>query len=351
MKDLLEQLSPYLENQWVRSLLILLGALLAAKLTDFAITRVVRRFTAKTRTDFDDRIVALLHRPVFISVLLAGLGLITTVLDLPPVLRLSVQRILKTIAILLWSLVMMRMVTLILEQLGRLRDRFAMIKQETVILFSNLARVLIFGGAVYFVFLSWNIDVTAWMASAGIVGIAIGFAAKDTLSNLFGGVFILADGPYRVGDFINLDRGERGMVTDIGLRTTRLLTRDDVEVTVPNSVIAQSTVVNESGGPWKKTRIRVKIGVAYGSDIDLVEETLLRIAVAHEKVCEEPEPRVRFRAFGDSSLDFELLCWISEPVFRGLVLHELNRQVYKEFGRLEIQIPFPQRDVHLLKDD
>ena len=129
---------------------------------------------------------------MFISVLLAGLGLITTVLDLPPVLRLSVQRILKTIAILVWSLVMMRMVTLILEQLGRLRDRFAMIKQETVILFSNLARVLIFGGAVYFVFLSWNIDVTAWMASAGIVGIAIGFAAKDTLANLFGGVFILA---------------------------------------------------------------------------------------------------------------------------------------------------------------
>lgn len=94
--------------------------------------------------------------------------------------------------------------------------------------------------AVYFVFLAWQIDVTAWMASAGILGLAVSFAAKDTLANLFSGVFIVADAPYKLGDFIVLDSGERGEVTHIGIRSTRLLTRDDVEVTVPNSIMGNA---------------------------------------------------------------------------------------------------------------
>ena len=90
---------------------------------------------------------------------------------------------------------------------------------------------------------------TAWLASAGVVGIAVGFAAKDTLANLFSGVFILADAPYKIGDYIVLDAtGMRGKVTQIGLRSTRLITRDDVEVTIPNSIMGNSQVINQSGG-------------------------------------------------------------------------------------------------------
>ena len=88
---------------------------------------------------------------------------------------------------------------------------------------------------------------------------AVGFAAKDTLANLFGGIFILADAPYKVGDFVVLGSGERGEVTQVGLRSTRILTRDDVEVTVPNAMIANDTIVNESGGPWVKHRVRVRV--------------------------------------------------------------------------------------------
>ena len=157
----------------------------------------------------------------------------------------------------------------------------------------------------------------------------------------------LADAPYEMGDFVNLDSGERGRVTHIGLRSTRMLTRDDIEVTVPNSVIANAKIINESGGPWEKERIRVKAGVAYGSDIDQVRELLLEIAVSHPSIAEEPEPRVRFRAFGESSLDFELLGWIDEPVFRGRVLDALYTEVYKRFQAEGIEIPYPKRDVYL----
>ena len=146
---------------------------------------------------------------------------------------------------------------------------------------------------------------TAWLASAGIIGIAIGFAAKDTLANLFSGVFIMADAPYKIGDFVVLDSGERGEITHIGIRSTRLKTRDDIEVTVPNSVMGNTKIINESGGPHEKFRIRVAVGVAYGSDIDKVREVLMGVALNDEAVCADPEPRVRLRNFGPSSLDFE----------------------------------------------
>ena len=137
------------------------------------------------------------------------------------------------------------------------------------------------------------------------------------------------------------------MVTQIGFRSTRLLTRDDVEITVPNGIIGNGKIINEAGGPSEKHRIRAAVGVAYGSDIDKVIAVLEKVARDHEGVCKDPEPKVRFRAFGESSLDFELLCWIEQPVNRGRVGHEINCAIYKAFRDSGIEIPFPQRDLYL----
>ncbi|MCH7955809.1 MAG: mechanosensitive ion channel, partial [Candidatus Marinimicrobia bacterium] len=129
--------------------------------------------------------------------------------------------------------------------------------------------------------------------------------------------------------------------------------RDDMEITIPNSVIAASKIVNESGGPYEKERIRISIGIAYGSDIDVVREILLDIAKSNSYVQDEPEPRVRFREFGESELSFQLLCWIEEPVLRGRVTDQLNSEIYRTFNKKGIVIPFPQRTVHMhqVKDD
>jgi len=153
-----------------------------------------------------------------------------------------------------------------------------------------------------------------------------------------------------VGDYIVLDSGERGRVTQVGLRSTRLLTRDDIEVTLPNAQIANAKIVNESGGPWEKERVRVDVGVAYGSDVDQVRHVLLEVAAEVDHVCAQPTPRVRFVAFGDSALVFHLLCWIDEPVLRGACIDALNTAIYKRFQQAGIEIPFPQRDVHLKKE-
>jgi len=131
----------------------------------------------------------------------------------------------------------------------------------------------------------------------------------------------------------------------VGIRSTRLLTRDDVEVIIPNSEMANHKIVNESGGRWVKFRIRLQVGVAYGSDVDRVVEILEDVARENGSVCREPAPRIRMRGFGDSSLDFEVLCWVDHPSQRGFVSHELYMDIWKAFQREAIEIPFPQRDI------
>ena len=175
----------------------------------------------------------------------------------------------------MWSVALLRSSKVVLEALSRNVDRFRWIQPKTVPLLDMVAKFLIVGGGIYFICVAWNVPLTSWLASAGIVGIAVGFAAKDTLANLFSGVFILADAPYKVGDFVVLDGGLRGQVQEIGIRSTRILTRDDVEVTVPNAVIGNGRIVNETGGPHDKMRVRVKVSAAYGSDVDQVRDVLL----------------------------------------------------------------------------
>ena len=346
-EQLLEMLVQIAPNRYVQALLIFLLFLGLAKVMDIITTRGIKGWIEKTRLKLDDQLIEIFHKPVFLSIILFGLALATERLAFNETLSLITLGGLKTLAVFYWAFAAARFLKLLLNLVSRDESRFKLVQTRTLPLFSNLLILLVTGLSIYIVFLVWDIDLTAWVASAGILGLAISFAAKDPLANLFSGVFIMADSPYKLGDFIVLDSGERGAVTHIGIRSTRLLTRDDVEITVPNSIMGNTKIINEAGGRHEKFRIRVKVGVAYGSQIDKVHKVLLDVAARFPDVCRNPEPRVRFRAFGDSSLDHELLCWVETPVLRGKILHLLNTAVYKRFLEEDIEIPFPQQDVHL----
>ncbi len=303
------------------------------------------KVTARIPGELGSRLLRLIAGVVGLLLAYLSLVLATQVLGMPERAEQITIRLLVSILILQLMRVGMRASHLGLEILGTLRDRFAIVEERTIPLFDLMMTVIVVAIAAYALLQVWNIDATAWLASAGVIGIAVGFAARDTLANLFAGFFIIADAPYKMGDYIVLDTGDRGEVTKVGIRSTRIWTRDDVEITVPNSEMANAKIYNESGGRWVRFRIRLQIGVAYGSDVDQVVELLERVAGEHESVCCEPAARVRMRGFGESSLDFELLCWVNHPSERGLVTHELYMHIYKELGREGIEIPFPQRDV------
>ena len=343
VQQLAELIGP---NVYLQAAIIAAGFLLVGKIADWIISGIVGRIAKRSTNDFDDSLIDLVHRPIFLTFVLIGLGLATRRLGLAETPTFVTLNILQTIAIVVWYNAFGALTTLVVRTLQK-SSRSKLVQSGMLTLLHNVMKVVLVALAIYFVFIAWKIDVTAWLASAGIVGLALSFAAKDTLSNLFAGVSIIMDAPYKRGDDNILDSGERGVVTEIGLRSTRLLTRDDIEITVPNGIIGNSRITNEAGGPSEKHRIRVGVGVAYGSDVDNVIAVLERIAKEHAEILDHPAPRVRFRLFGESSLDFELMGWIARPVDRGRLRHELNCAIYKAFIDEGIEIPFPQRDLHV----
>jgi small-conductance mechanosensitive channel len=345
--DIKQLMSSISENPEIRQLAIVVGAVVLALFVRLIFVQVIRVFTRKTKTDVDDRIARQIRGPLVWTIILVGLAMAYLEFNAPVRVNFMVLGVLKTAIALMWAVTLMRVGRILLEVVSEMVDKITFIEPRTMPLFNMILTVVVVGGFLYAICIAWAIPLTSWLASAGVIGLAVGFAAKDTLSNLFSGIFIVADTPYKVGDFVVLDNTIRGEILEIGMRSTRLLTRDDIEITVPNAVIANSQIINQTGGPHEKMRVRVKVEAAYGSDVDKVEEVLLGCVEGVEHVVDEPSPRVRFRSFGASGLVFELMAWIETPVFRGRVLHALNGKVYKAFNQSGIEIPYSKQDVYV----
>ena len=344
-----DNLTPLLRFPLVQSILIIIFVIFFAKIADIFFTRIFRKIVAKTKSNLDDKIVDLLHRPIFYSIIFVGLALAVKRAELINYLDFALLGICKTSTILIWLVTITRIFVLSMDWASN-KTESKILQRKTVPLFNNLGKIVIILLGVYFIFLSWNININGWLASASVLGIVLGLAAKDTVANFFAGIFLMADSPFKEGDYILLDSGERGYVKSMGIRSTRIMTRDDIEITIPNSVIASSKIVNESGGPEEIERVRITIQVSYGSDIDQVKELLKDTAMKNSDVMNHPEPRVRFREFAESGLKLQLLFWIYKPEIRGRTVDALNTKIYKLFARHNIVIPYPTMNILLPKE-
>ncbi|MGB0685249.1 MAG: mechanosensitive ion channel family protein [Planctomycetota bacterium] len=345
-------LDPLTTHPWAQAGIVFGAFLVLAKVVELLFRGFFRLATRKSQGEEkqqDERLLKLLRGPVQVTVMLIGIGVALRLVGIPAELARLSSRLLLTIGLLVWAGAAFRSVGMMLRAAANNPNRFKAIQQPTFPLFNNLARIALFLALLYMVTVVWGWDATGWLASAGVAGLVIGFAAQDTLANLFAGVFILGDRPYQVGDMISLDTGERGRVTLIGLRSTRLMTRDDVEVTIPNAVMGGAKIVNESGGMRTRARYKVPFGVAYGSDIDQVmtEVDALAAELDPKRVAKYPKPRSRFTAFGASSLDFELLVWCDDPADRGEVVNLALQAIYKRFAELDIEIPYAKQDLYI----
>lgn len=342
-----EHLDALWSQPYLRAAIVIAGAIAAAYLVEILVARFLAALAARSRTDLDDKLIAALRRPIFITVIIAGLAWALSMLVAPGTPRFIAYGTLRTLAIVVWTAAAMQIGSDVLGALSHHGRGSAMVQPRTLPLFDILLKVFVISGAVYFAFLSWNIDVTAWLASAGIIGVAVGFAAKDSLAHVVAGIFILADSPYKVGDWIVLDSGLRGLVTRVGMRSTRILTIEDVEIAVPNSVMGNASIINEAGGPREAQRIKATVTVACTSDVDRVAKVLLSCAEDLEGRCDQPEPQYRFHAFGGSGLEFELLVWIAEPALRDRVISDLNMRIFKRFAEEGIEIAYNRHQIYV----
>ncbi len=335
----------FLENRWIRVGIILAVTAVVGWVVDRVFRRLLGRLATRTKTLMDDQLIEALRGPVFVTVSALGLLAAVRATQLSDGLRFMSIAAIKTVTILVWARAATRTANVSLRLLADRPGASRLVQTRTMPFFEIVFKVLVFVAAVYMVLLAWRIDVSGWLASAGILGIALGFAAKDTLSNLFAGIFILADAPYEIGDYIVLDDGMRGRVTQIGVRSTRVLTRDEVEVTVPNALIAMGKIVNESGGKAPRVRLRIPATVAYGTSVAQVREVLLGCTAGVKHLCQTPVASVQFTEMGESALVFDLLVWIDHPAAREPVLDALNTRIYEALSAAEINIPFPQSDI------
>lgn len=204
--------------------------------------------------------------------------------------------------------------------------------------------VLLFG---FFIVVSTvGVDLTTFTVFAGAIGIGAGFGLQTVVSNFFAGLIIMIERPVKIGDRIEVG-AVNGDVIEIGARATTVLTNDNIAIIVPNSKFVSENVVN-----WKyndnRVRFRVPVTVAYGTDLRKVEKLLMEVAAAEQAVLDIPEPTVALLEFGDSGVRFELRAWTSSLMHRkGRLVSALNFAINDKFVEHGIEIPYPQRDLHV----
>jgi len=203
--------------------------------------------------------------------------------------------------------------------------------------------ILVIG--VYIGLKTINIPLGAIVGLFAVIGVGIGFGLQNLASNFISGIILLIERPVRVGDRLQVN-DVWGDVKQINLRTTLIETPDNIAIIVPNSKLLENEVTNYSYGD-AKIRLQIPVGIAYGSDCEKASELQIQVASQNRRILEQPKPKTWFREFGDSSLNFILLCWISHAEEKFDVISEVNHAIDKAFRANGIEIPFPQRDLHL----
>ncbi|MEK6582782.1 MAG: mechanosensitive ion channel family protein [Nitrospirota bacterium] len=312
--------------------------------------RLLHRWAEKTKTKLDDIIIVVLKTPSVYWCVAIGLYIGIAISELPERYVFYLSRAIHVIVIL--------SITIATANLAGKIFRNYMQKSNLPIPTTGLAygilkgTILALGLLIILSFL--GISITPLITALGVGGLAVALALQDTLANLFAGIHILVEKSIRVGDFIRLETGQEGYVEDITWRTTRVKMLPNNMVVIPNNKLAQSIVTNYYL-PEKRMSLSIPVSVGYNSDIDKLERILTEEA---KKAVEEvsgllgdPEPVVRFiPGFGESSLDFTLVCHVREFTDQFPVQHELRKRLFKRFKEEGIEIPFPQRTVYLREE-
>lgn len=335
-------------SPYMKAALLAAAFVLIAKAAAYLVDRIFRKLAKYSKSGIDDAVTGAAHRPVFFTVLVAGISMAVTYLEPPQRLVFYTDGVLYSLVAVLWMLSAVKISNVLIENAaGRVSDMTGL-GNDIVPLVQNITRIVIVISTIMVVLSLWRINIALLLASAGIAGAGVALAAKDTIANFFGGLSIFIDKPFKIGDYIVLDSGERGEVVAIGIRSTKVKTLDDIMITMPNAVMINSKIVNESVSTTY-LRLRIPVSAAYGSDIDFVERVLVGIAMEEKHILKDPAPVAVMTALGEHGLSFELLCRIKEPALRPVVVDAVIRRTYKKFGELGIGIPYTPSDVYVIK--
>ena len=338
----------FLLPRLIQSGLQLLAAAIVYYLARWILRRLEARFVSRTETKLDDIVVELVRRLVGTSVGFWAAWRLAFIWDLP-----TMASVIGGVWIVGLSLPISHAVSDLIKML----ETNLVAKTETKLddtalpWINRIITGVIVGTAILLALFNMNINITPLLAGASVAGVAISFAAKDTLSNLIAGVLLILDRPFEVGDRIELwsapaRQSTWGDVTEIGIRATKIRTPDNILIIIPNNQIMQRDIINyTASGPT--IRLRIPIGIGYDADVEQVKGICLEVAAASEQVEASPAPVCILRAFGTSSVDLELRVWLKDGRQRRAVEDMITEQVKMRFDAADIEIPYPKRDLYI----
>ena len=342
-----------LVNPYFKAILSFILLFIVGKLIYLFITYVAMKWAKKTSTEIDNIILSKINTPVFYLIVLYGASIAINFLPLPDMYKTILFRLIISIALTICCYLVALFLNLFIKTwLAKSKEVMAKGRQNDFIAVSRkILNFIIFILLIIFILALWGIKVTALVASLGIVGIIIGLALQTTLANVFGGIALIADRSFKIGDFIKLDSGETGEIIDVGLRSTRIKSFEEGnEIIIPNSILMNSKIINY-GRPEVYLKKIIKIGVAYGSDIRKVKNILLNCISKMRNILKNPSPQVYFLEMADFSLNFEVIFWINNYQERLKVQDEFISSAYRELQTQGIQIPFPTYTIYINKKD
>ncbi|NWF52073.1 MAG: mechanosensitive ion channel family protein [Nitrospirae bacterium] len=312
--------------------------------------KLLHRWAKKTETKLDDIIIRSFRTPSILWCLAIGLYIGIEVSEIP---KQYIFYFSKTIHIAVILSITIATANLIGKIFRNYIQKLDLPIPATGLAYGLIKGIILFVGLLI-ILSTLGISITPLITALGVGGLAVALALQDTLANLFAGIHILMEKSIRVGDFVKLETGQEGYVEDITWRTTRVRMLPNNIVVIPNSRLAQSVVTNYYL-PEKRMSLLIPISVSYSSDPEKVEKVL--VEEARKAIGEvpgllgEPEPNVTFiPGFGDSSLDFTLICQVQEFVDQYPVQHKLRKRIFKRFKEEGIEIPFPHRTVYLREE-
>lgn len=315
----------------------IISSFIGAKILYFIINKYVKGITEKTKTDIDDRLLAALEDPFVVGLML--IGIYVSLLQIGNVKKnIAFLNNIFFILIVLWAVfVLHRLARVVLERWFLVRPNFQNMPRlvfKTISVFAYLIGFII-------ILKHFNVEITPLVATLGIGGLAIGLALQDTLSNFFAGLHIVSDKPINIGDFIGLENGMTGYVEDIGSRSTRIRTLANTLVIVPNSKIASTIITNDSL-PGPGLSVVVECGVAYSSDLEMVEKITMDVASKIQKsvhgAVTDFKPFMRYHTFWDANINFSVMLRVKAFSDRYLIAHEFSKALKKAYDKNKIQL-------------
>lgn len=351
MIDLQLYLNNLLPNQYARSLVLFIVLTIAFRILLTVGEKITISLTKKTKTDIDDIIVEKSSKPFTILALLVSLRISLAQLALSDFILSNFYNGIYSVLV-----IVIAYLAYVFADVALIRIWKSVSKKSKIDIDDSLTDIVhtflkIILAALSFLYILeiWGFEIGPLLAGLGIAGLAVALALQPTLSNIFSGVSMVLDRSIRVGDWIVLDDGTWGTIERVGVRSTKINTFNNEQITYPNSKLADNKIYNVAL-PEPKSRVVVPFGVAYGSDVDKVKSLILKEIKKVSHYVSDPEPSVKFLEMADSSLNFKAFFFVDSYENRYAALDEANTRIYKALNKEGIEIPFPQMDVHVKKE-